>query len=305
MNKEELIKDFYEDCRLRKFSTARQYMQIASSFCRWLESKNSDVNSISKSLLKEYLIYLREDRRLRHDSIKHIFSHLNTFYDYMEDEGLTETNPIPAFRKRYLASYKNEDTPQQRKLISIEDASILVASTLETRDRVILLLLLKTGIRRSELCSLDVNDADMQGLAITLKPTAKRSNRVVFFDHETAESLHRWLTTRKLRDGVDDFALFLSNQGKRLSKNQVDRIVTNHAKRVGLHNPKSKRLEDQFTPHCCRHWFTTMLIRAGMQRDFIKELRGDKRGEAIDVYNHIDKKELRESYLAHIPQLGI
>jgi integrase/recombinase XerD len=47
------------------------------------------------------------------------------------------------------------------------------------------------------------------------------------------------------------------------------------------------------------------LLRAGISRDFVKELQGDKRGEAIDIYNHIDKKELGESYLAHIPQLGI
>ena len=40
-------------------------------------------------------------------------------------------------------------------------------------------------------------------------------------------------------------------------------------------------------------------------REFIQELRGDVRREAIDIYDHIDKKELRESYLAHIPQLGI
>jgi integrase/recombinase XerD len=48
-----------------------------------------------------------------------------------------------------------------------------------------------------------------------------------------------------------------------------------------------------------------MLLRAGMEKDFVKELRGDKRGEAIDLYNRIDKKELKESYLANIPQLGI
>lgn len=305
MKTEEVIKGFYDDCRLRKFSTSRQYAQIASSFCRWLESRESDIYSISKPLLKEYLIYLREDKQLRHESIKHIFSHLNTFYDYLEDEGIIETNPIPAFRKRYLSRYKNEDTPQERKLISIDDASMLVASTLETRDRAIILLLLKTGIRRSELCSLDIVDVDLRNLTITLKQTPKRSNRVVFFDHETAEVLYRWLTTRRLRAGAGNQALFLSNQGKRLSKNQMERIVTNHAMRIGLHNPKSNKLEDRFTPHCCRHWFTTMLIRAGMPRDFIKELRGDKRGESIDVYNHIDKEELRESYLAHIPQLGI
>jgi integrase/recombinase XerD len=305
MNNEDIVKGFFEDCRLRKFSTARQYAQIASSFCRWLVSKDSDVYSVSKPLLKEYLIYLREDRKLRHDSIKHIFSHINTLFEYLEDEELTKTNPIPAFRKRYLATYKNEDSPQKRKIISIYDASILVASTLETRDRAIMLLLLKTGIRRSELCSLDVSDVDMQALTITLKPTPKRSNLDVYFDYETAESLHGWLSTRSLRAGAEDPALFLSNQARRLSRNQVDRIVTKHAMRVGLHNPKSKRLEDQFTPHCCRHWFTTMLIRSRMPLDFIRELRGDKGREAIDVYNHIDRKELKESYLAHIPQLGI
>ena len=305
MKTEKLINDFYDDCRVRKFSTAKQYAQIATSFCRWLESRDSEVFSVSKPLLKAYLVYLQDDRRLRHDSIKHIFSHLNTFFDYMEEEDLIEINPIPRFRKRYLSRYKNGDTPQERKLISIEEASMLVASTLETRDRAIILLLLKTGIRRSELCSLDVSDVDLQSLIITLKRTPKRSNRVVFFDHETAETLYRWLTTRKLRAGADDPALFLSNQGKRLSKNQIERIVTNHAIRIGLHDPESNILKDRFTPHCCRHWFTTMLIRAGMPRDFIKELRGDKRGEAIDVYNHIDKKELRESYLAHIPQLGV
>jgi len=42
-----------------------------------------------------------------------------------------------------------------------------------------------------------------------------------------------------------------------------------------------------------------------MPREFIKELRGDSRHEAIDIYNHIDKKVLKESYMAHIPQLGI
>lgn len=42
-----------------------------------------------------------------------------------------------------------------------------------------------------------------------------------------------------------------------------------------------------------------------MSREFIQELRGDVRKEAIDLYDHIDKKGLRESYLAHIPKLGI
>ena len=49
---------------------------------------------------------------------------------------------------------------------------------------------------------------------------------------------------------------------------------------------------DDFSPHCFRHWFTAHLLRSEMPREFIQELRGDARKEAIDVYDHIDRKEL-------------
>ena len=141
--------------------------------------------------------------------------------------------------------------------------------------------------------------------SIRLKPTPKRTNRTVFFDDETAFILHRWLTARASRNSKNVKALFINNEGGRLNRNGVYTVVIKAAERIGLHNPSSERSEDHFGPHCCRHWFTTHLRRAGMSREFIQELRGDVRREAIDIYDHIDKKELRESYLAHIPQLGI
>lgn len=42
-----------------------------------------------------------------------------------------------------------------------------------------------------------------------------------------------------------------------------------------------------------------------MPRKYVKELRGDKRGEAVDIYYHIDREELRRAYLACIPKLGV
>ncbi|HPS89783.1 MAG TPA: hypothetical protein PLC35_07410 [Methanosarcina vacuolata] len=49
----------------------------------------------------------------------------------------------------------------------------------------------------------------------------------------------------------------------------------------------------------------TWVRRACMPRAFIQELRGDSRGEAIDIYDHIELDELKASYLQHIPQLGV
>jgi integrase/recombinase XerD len=100
-------------------------------------------------------------------------------------------------------------------------------------------------------------------------------------------------------------APFLNAEGERLNRSGVYNLVVEAAARIGLHNPESEMLEDHFGPHCCRHWFCTHLFRAGMRREFIKELRGDSRKEAFDLYNHIDLKELKEAYLASIPQLGI
>lgn len=77
-----------------------------------------------------------------------------------------------------------------------------------------------------------------------------------------------------------------------------------YAEKLGLHDPKG-RLDQKFGPHCCRHWFTTWLRRSGMSRTFIQELCGDSRKEAIDVYDHIEKDELKEAYLRHIPQLNV
>ncbi|UCH02584.1 MAG: tyrosine-type recombinase/integrase, partial [Candidatus Bathyarchaeota archaeon] len=101
-------------------------------------------------------------------------------------------------------------------------------------------------------------------------------------------------------------ALFISYQtSDRLSRNGAYNAVVKYAKRLGFHDSASDKLEDHFGPHCFRHWFTTFLLRNGMSREYVKELRGDRRGESIDIYHHIEKEELRKAYLDCIPKLGI
>ena len=299
-----LLEGFCRDCRMRNIQSVQPYEVYIKQYLELLASRSKDANSVDKGDLMDFLSSLRQ-RGLKQASIEKAFTALSSFYTYMVDEELISNNPITSFKRRYLRKYKGENTSEDRQIISVEQASLLVNSTLNSRDKAVLVILLKTGMRRSELCSLDVADIDFKNMALKLKSTAKRSNRVLFFDSEAEYILRAWLQFRNSKDKKGMPALFLGRFGGRISSKEISHIVTKHASRVGLHDPGSKRLEDRFTPHCCRHWFTTHLIRAGMPRDFVKELRGDVRHEAIDIYNHIDKKELRESYLAHIPQLGI
>jgi integrase/recombinase XerD len=306
MDMDRLIQDFVKDCQLRGMSprSIPHYGYIPKVFKNYLEGQRVDFQTVDKDHLRGFIEYLRIEKGAAGKTVENYFAVLSTFYDYLTFEGLVSSNPVLPIRRRYLRRYK-DNSMQERQLISVEAMGRLINSEMDIRNKAIIALLAKTGIRRGELISLDVDDVDLVEMRIKLKPTAKRSNRIVFFDAETAFILRRWLKVREGRNKKGIPALFLNAMGDRLDRGGVLLLVAEAARRVGLHNPDSGRMEDRFSPHCCRHWFTTHLRRAGMRREFIQELRGDSRREAIDIYDHIDLKELKEAYLAAIPQLGI
>lgn len=285
-------------------SSRQTVMWVVRRYCTWASSRGIDAKHSRREDLLAYLAYMQERGILRR-SMQRMFSCLSTWFEYLEDLGEIERNPVPAIQKKYLSKRDGED--RRRQLISVDDAARMVSGTLDTRDHAILMLLFKTGIRRNELVTLDVDDIDLQEQSLRLKPTAKRSNRLLFFDGEAAVSMHRWLRQREMRKMKKGHngALFLGYDGTRLKGAGVSDCVAAAAERVGLHDPSAKNLEERFTPHCCRHWFTTHLLRADMKREYVQWLRGDHDGAAYMIYFHIDPEDVRKSYLAHIPQLGV
>jgi len=121
-----------------------------------------------------------------------------------------------------------------------------VNSIMDPRDKAMVVLLAKTGIRRGELIRLDVDDIKWEDYSITLKPTPKRSNRVVFFDEECAIVLRRWLKVRE-KLNPKDRALFISyNTLERISRNGVWNAIVKYAIRLGYHNPESPKTRRSF-----------------------------------------------------------
>jgi len=298
-----MLAEFMADQKLRRLSpgTLEVNELRIKAFLAWTEARQMDPCQARR---EDILAYLEHLQGLGHSAatLKKDFSALSSFYELLEEQGKSSAAVhVRSIRKKYLRSYKPD--AEERQIISIEQAAQMVALTIDTRDRALLLLLLKTGMRRGELEKLDVSDVDIEHMSIRLKPTAKRTNRTVFFDNEARDALVRWLKARERR-APSDPALFVAETNCRLGSRGIRNAIVKAAERVGLHTPGAP-LEKRFGPHCCRHWFTTHLRRAGMPREFIQELRGDARREAIDIYDHIDKEELGRSYLAHVPQLGV
>lgn len=298
----ELLDQFESNFRTRGRSegTIRVYTSHVRTFTNWLDGKSLlDVDEDSLELYINHLL----SKNLKAKSMSSIFDALNALFGFFKFKKFINNNPIPEVRKFYLSQYKDEE--HRRQVISVEDAGRLINSIIFSRDRAIATLLFKTGVRIQELCDIDLSDINWETQSIRLKPKPKRSNRTVFFDEECAKVLKHWIRQRETW-GAETSALFIGgHNNRRVDDQNIRTMLEQHAARLGLHNPKSKELEDRLTPHSCRHWFTTYLSRRGMSREFIQELRGDAHREAFDDYNHIDPELLRKSYLECIPPLGI
>ena len=306
----QIIELFIQDCRDRQLTpeTIRRYQSSIKQYLAYLEQQGSLIVKADKHVLHDYIRF-RYSQGVNQTTLEQDLSAIAGLYEFLVFEDYLERNPVPGVRKRYLRRYKKEnagDDESPRKLLTVEEMSLLINSVIETRDKTILAVLAKTGVRRGELIAMDVNDIDwtMQSITMNRNRFKKRSGRIVFFDDETARLLKRWISQREKINPATQ-ALFIGEHGLRLNRNGKYSMVAKYAQRVGLHNPKSPKPEDHVSPHCFRHWFTTHLRRAGMDREFIKALRGDRRREAIDIYDRIDSAELRRAYLAFIPQLGL
>ncbi|MBC7131091.1 phage integrase N-terminal SAM-like domain-containing protein, partial [Candidatus Bathyarchaeota archaeon] len=167
---ERLIEGFCRDCKLRGMTeeSIRRYKSSLNIFKNFLKLKGLNVNDVDVYVLRDFLQYILYERKSRHKTVENYFSALSAFYDYLAFEGIVNANIILPFRKRYLRRYKNGFDDPERRLLSIEEMSRLVNSILDPRDKAIGVLLAKTGIRRSELLRLDVEDINWAEYSITL-----------------------------------------------------------------------------------------------------------------------------------------
>ncbi len=303
------IENFLDDSRSRGLTehTLETARSNVTEFLRFV----GDPLKVDTSVLLNFLNYLRNEKDncrgnikkkgVSTQTLKYYFTEIGNYYDFLLYTQQIKNNPIPSFRKRYLSRIKQQyNGENSRQLISLEDMRRLINLDMPIQDKAILMVLAKTGVRRGELIAMDVDDLNLEKKEIILKPKAKRTNRLVIFDDETAEVLRLFLGWRKPRAKTK--SLFITQRGIRTSRNEVYYLVTGYGVLLGLHNPMGS-LNQKLTPHAFRHWFVTFLRRNNMPREFIQELRGDRRKQSIDIYDHIDVIELKEAYQRCMPKL--
>ncbi len=163
------------------------------------------------------------------------------------------------------------------------------------RDRAVLELLYGTGIRISELTGLDLEDMDLGGRELRVLGKGGKE-RVVPVGSAAAAAAGEYLRLGRPRLARDygQRALFLNQRGGRLTRQGAWGVVKKYAGRVGL--------GEKMTPHTLRHSFATHLLENGADLRYIQELLGHASVSTTQVYTHVSKERIRESYLEAHPR---
>lgn len=268
-------------------NTISAYRDDLESFVRFLcndylttSRELLDLRSVDHLSVRSYLAFLSRRKLSRASTARHL-SALRSFFKYLMREGVVEMNPA-----RTVATPKRE-----RHLPAVLQSSDFVilleqpdeSSALGIRDRAWLELLYGSGLRISELVSIDLDDVDTRGRLVKVRGKGAKE-RIVPFGSKAATALRAYLEVRESSSP----ALFLNYRGERITTRSVrrlfDRYVRDASLRAGI------------SPHTLRHSFATHLLNAGADLRGIQELLGHASLSTTQKYTHLNDAQLIAVY---------
>jgi integrase/recombinase XerC len=155
------------------------------------------------------------------------------------------------------------------------------------RARTIIILLYEAGLRRAELIGL--NDVDIDFAEGQLKVTGKRNKqRIVPFGAEVAQQLRHYMEVRDCEVGTTEGALFVGDNGKRITPYRVYVATKDSLARVTTMKKRS--------PHVLRHSFATAMLNNGAGLESVRQLLGHESIETTEIYTHTTFEQLKRVY---------
>ena len=217
-------------------------------------------------------------------SLQRHLSSLRAIFNYMLREGFLKSNPALGVRapkiKRKLPT--TLDIDQLSHLLNLpENASINI------RDKAIMELFYSTGLRLSELASLNLND--LKGSEGLLTVTGKGGkSRLVPVGKIALQAIKKWIKVRKDFLQKNEEALFVSKIGQRLSVRSIELRIKKHSIERGI--PRN------VYPHIFRHSFASHLLESSADLRAVQELLGHADISTTQIYTHLDFQHLARVY---------
>ena len=216
-------------------------------------------------------------------TIAHSITILSAFYSFLVHRRLMTANPMKGVVK--APRVKN----RLPKVLSVDEVEDLAAgnntySFKEVRDRAMIEFLYATGLRVSELISLNLGDVDFDMEEVRVIGKGNKE-RIVPVGGLALQCLREYLAIRGTVKPVDN-AIFLNRFGRRLSERTVQLDLKQRA--------QDQEISGDVTPHKLRHAFATALVSNGADLRLVQEMLGHSRITTTQIYTHVDIKRLQQ-----------
>jgi integrase/recombinase XerD len=273
-------------------NTVEAYSRDLSRFSEFLISQSvTDWNEVKATNVRAYVSWLT-GKGLNGKSIARHIVTLRRFYRFLETEDLVRENPIPALQLRV-------GTRKLPHSLSIEDLRRLVdqpdrTTRLGRRDQAMLELLYATGLRVSELVSLQMQQIDFKGNYLTVKGKGSKV-RAVPFGRWAREKLLGYLREVKTSSTRDSSPfLFTTRSGKPLTRQGFWKLIRRYALAAGI--------DKRVTPHMLRHSFATHLLEGGADLRAVQSMLGHADISTTQIYTHVNGARLKQAHREFHPR---
>lgn len=244
---------------------------------------NLDFNSIDHLVVRDFIGSLFGNKNPT--SIARKLSSIRSFFEYCLRQGHVKNNPA-----KEVASPK---IPKRiPKFLTVDEIFSLLSApnsktVLGARDKAILELLYASGLRVSELVSLNIPEINLEEGVVRVLGKG-RKERLVPVGDKAAQALRQYYEFRKnlVSDGND--SVFVNKHGQRISVRSVERMLIKYLRQTGINKT--------VTPHVLRHTFATHLLNAGADMRGIQELLGHSSLSTTQKYTHISLEKMMEVY---------
>jgi len=250
----------------------------------------------SRQTMLNYQLNLKE-RNYAATTMARKVAAAKSFFNFMVVKGSLKDNPIENVASPNVGRIlpKPISISQVRRLL---DQPARLSTPEAKRDSAMLALLYASGMRVSEMISLNLGDVDTEGGFVSCVGKGRKERRIPIAQRAVL-TLEEYLNESRprLAHGDEGKALFLNRRGERLTRQGFWQLLKGHA--------KAAELKEEITPHTLRHSFATHTLSGGADLRSVQELLGHANISTTQVYMHFTSDHVRRTYEKSHPRAKV
>jgi site-specific recombinase XerD len=260
-------------------NTIRSYGCTIILFLSFLKDIGiSHLETITREQLSAFIEH-EQDRGMKPSTVITRLWALNSFFRFLIEREVIDPNVL-----RHRMRVKVPDALP--RAIDPEEVKLLLSVIKEPRDRAMILVLLRTGMRIGELLNTTLSDVNLKEKHIEIFEAQKnRLGRVVYISDDARAALRKWLASRQPKGPY----LFCGRQGKPICYETARGVFNKYLDKAGLSHRG-------YTLHCLRHTFASELLNASMRLECLQLLLGHRSIEMTRRYARLTDNTRRDEY---------